>query len=65
MHLYADGLAGISLHREAYCEGLSGPQPSQGRANLQLLLVAMILGDGRCPHAALIQAALSWYDIIL
>lgn len=67
----ADGLAGISLHCEANCEGPSGPQPSQGRASLQLLLVAMILWGGRCPHRAafcvlvLMRTALSWNDVAL
>lgn len=71
MHFAADGLAGISLHCEAYCEGPSGPQPSQGRASLQLLPVAMILWDGRWSalssilRAALLEAALSLYDAVL
>jgi hypothetical protein len=73
MHLAADGLAGVSLHCEAYCEGLSGPQPSQGRASLQLLPVGCGYDSlGRAPsalssilHAALMLTALSWYDVAL
>lgn len=73
MHLAADGLAGAALHCEAYCEGLSGPQPSQGRASLQLLPVGCGYDSlGRAPsalssilHAAVMLAALSRYDVAL
>lgn len=70
MHLAADGLVGVSRHCEAYCEGLSGPQPSQGRASAALPCGYNSLG--RAPsalssilHAALVLAALSRYDVAL